>query len=88
MFFCIKSFSRENIEVYHTKKGATNVKKDEKTAKKQQKTIEQRRDDRTKFPPTDYLPREERIITDPLGSWTGIPADNALDKPIQDADDL
>ena len=26
--------------------------------------------DRTKYPPTDYLPVEEKIITDPLGSWT------------------
>ena len=43
--------------------------------------------DRTKFPPTDYLPEEERIITDPLGSWTGVPQDE-FDMPIQDADDL
>ena len=28
-----------------------------------------------------------RIITDPLGSWTGIPL-NPYDTPIQDADDL
>ena len=27
------------------------------------------------------------IVTDPLGSWTGVPAD-PYDKPIQDADDL
>ena len=64
------------------------MKQGENAAKKQHKTTEERREDRTKFPPTDYLPIEERIITDPLGSWTGIPTDNALDKPIQDADDL
>ena len=29
-----------------------------------------------------------RIITDPLGSWTGVPADNAFDMPVQDVDDL
>ena len=49
---------------------------------------EQGRVDRTKYPPTDYLPEEERIITDPLGSYTGMPVDNFFDKPIQDADDL
>lgn len=27
------------------------------------------------------------VITDPLGSYTGVPAD-VLDKPVQDADDL
>jgi hypothetical protein len=31
---------------------------------------------------------DSRIITDPLGSWTGVPEDNFFDKPIQDADDL
>ena len=31
---------------------------------------------------------ESRIITDPLGSWTGVPVDDYFDKPIQDADDL
>ena len=29
----------------------------------------------------------DRVKPDPLGSYTGVPAD-ALDKPIQDADDL
>ena len=29
----------------------------------------------------------DEIITDPLGSWTGVP-DDPYDKPIQDADDL
>ena len=29
-----------------------------------------------------------RIITDPFGSWTGVPADNAFDMPVQDVDDL
>ena len=28
------------------------------------------------------------IITDPLGSWTGVPVDDPYEKPIQDADDL
>jgi hypothetical protein len=53
-----------------------------------QKYPEKGRVDRTKYPPTDYLPQEERIITDPLGSWTGVPTDNALDQPVQDVDDL
>lgn len=30
----------------------------------------------------------ETIITDPLGSWTGIPTDDIYDTPVQDADDL
>lgn len=30
---------------------------------------------------------EEKIITDPNGSWTGVPLDKD-EKPIQDADDL
>ena len=64
------------------------MKKDVNSVKKQTKGTEQRRDDRTKYPPTDYLPKEERIITDPLGMWTGVPVDDVFDKPIQDADDL
>lgn len=28
------------------------------------------------------------IITDPLGSWTGVPTDDPYGKPVQDADDL
>ncbi len=28
------------------------------------------------------------IITDPNGSYTGVPVDNALEKPVQDVDDL
>ena len=31
--------------------------------------------------------RRSEIVTDPLGSWTGVPED-PYDKPIQDADDL
>ena len=29
-----------------------------------------------------------RILTDPLGSWTGVPADDIFDTPVQDVDDL
>ena len=32
--------------------------------------------------------RNGEIITDPLGSWTGVPTDDPYDEPIQDADDL
>lgn len=28
------------------------------------------------------------IVTDPLGSWTGVPTDDPYGKPVQDADDL
>lgn len=36
----------------------------------------------------DQKRREEtKIITDPFGSYTGIPADKD-EKPVQDADDL
>ena len=31
---------------------------------------------------------ENNIITDPQGSWTGVPLDDPYDRPIQDADDL
>jgi len=31
--------------------------------------------------------KKDKIITDPQGSYTGVPADPA-EKPIQDADDL
>ena len=55
---------------------------------KQERNPEKGRVDRTKYPPTDYLPEEERIITDPLGSWTGVPVDDKLDTPVQDVDDL
>ena len=30
----------------------------------------------------------EEIVTDPFGSWTGVPVDDPYEKPIQDADDL
>ena len=35
--------------------------------------------------------REEKkddIITDPQGSWTGVPIDDEDQEPVQDADDL
>ena len=28
------------------------------------------------------------IVSDPLGSWTGVPVDDPYEKPVQDADDL
>ena len=31
---------------------------------------------------------DKDIITDPLGSWTGVVVDDPYEKPIQDADDL
>ncbi len=31
--------------------------------------------------------KKEKIITDPNGSYTGVPVD-PLEKPVQDADDL
>jgi hypothetical protein len=31
---------------------------------------------------------ENEIITDPFGSYTGVPVDDPYDKPVQDADDL
>ena len=33
------------------------------------------------------LPVSDPVISDPLGSYTGVPED-ILDKPVQDADDL
>ncbi len=32
--------------------------------------------------------REESIIVDPFGSWTGVNVDNKLEQPVQDVDDL
>ncbi len=32
--------------------------------------------------------KEEKIITDPFGSYTGRAKDDPYEKPIQDADDL
>ncbi len=32
--------------------------------------------------------KEEKIITDPFGSYTGRPKNGPYEKPIQDADDL
>ncbi len=32
--------------------------------------------------------KEERIVSDPNGSWTGVCIDNPDDKPVQDVDDL
>ena len=31
---------------------------------------------------------DSEIITDPFGSWTGVPVDDPYEKPVQDADDL
>ena len=31
---------------------------------------------------------DSEIITDPFGSYTGVPVDDPYDKPVQDADDL
>ena len=64
------------------------MKKSVNNSKLSENPNEKGRADRTKYPPTDYLPKEERIITDPLGSWTGVPIDDVLDKPVQDVDDL
>lgn len=36
----------------------------------------------------DKMKEQERIDTDPFGSWTGTPTDNPFDKPVQDVDDL
>lgn len=32
--------------------------------------------------------REEGIVTDPQGSYTGVSTDDPFDTPVQDADDL
>ncbi|MBQ8689108.1 MAG: hypothetical protein IJ515_01945 [Clostridia bacterium] len=36
---------------------------------------------------SNSIGEDNRIITDPQGSWTGVP-DDPYEKPIQDADDL
>ena len=32
--------------------------------------------------------KSDTIITDPMGSWTGVVTDNIYDEPVQDVDDL
>ena len=31
---------------------------------------------------------DNKIITDPYGSWTGVPTEDPMSLPIQDVDDL
>lgn len=31
---------------------------------------------------------KQGIVTDPFGSWTGVPYDDIYDTPVQDVDDL
>ena len=35
-----------------------------------------------------YTGEQGRIVTDPFGSYTGVPTDDYMGHPIQDADDL
>lgn len=59
----------------------TKIKRDNKSDKEKGRTV--------LFPPnTDNSVLENKIITDPFGSWTGVSVDNELDKPVQDVDDL
>ena len=48
------------------------------------KAIEEGMDQRNRT----KLQSDGRIITDPLGSWTGTPTDDIFDMPVQDVDDL
>ena len=49
-----------------------------------EKAIEEGMDQRNRT----KLQSDGRIITDPLGSWTGTPTDDIFDIPVQDVDDL
>lgn len=49
-------------------------------------------DRKNRIPPFDptgsfMKPYQEEIVSDPMGSYTGVPVD-AEEKPVQDADDL
>ena len=41
-----------------------------------------------KIKKSEAIDKENRIITDPFGSWTGVVEDNIYEKPVQDVDDL
>ena len=60
------------------------MKKESKNTVKNQELIEQG------IPeiPMPSLQDYTNIVTDPFGSWTGVPADDPLDTPVQDVDDL
>ena len=36
----------------------------------------------------EYISKFNTIITDPDGSWTGVPTEDPEERPVQDADDL
>ena len=36
----------------------------------------------------DFIESTNSINTDPNGTWTGVPTDDPMSTPIQDADDL
>lgn len=55
---------------------------------KSKETKKQEKKEKSRFNPERFtMSADNRINTDPLGSWTGVP-DDPYDKPIQDADDL
>ena len=60
------------------------MKKESKNTVKNQELVEQG------IPeiPMPSLQDYSNIVTDPLGSWTGVPTDDPTDTPIQDVDDL
>ena len=50
--------------------------------------LEQGREEIIVDTPRPIMQTDCQIITDPFGSWTGVPIDNVFDIPIQDVDDL
>ena len=50
--------------------------------------MKEKKDRIKRFPPGSLLrTTQEGIVSDPLGSYTGVPTE-LYDKPVQDADDL
>ena len=50
--------------------------------------MKEKKDQIKRFPPGTLLrTTQEGIVTDPLGSYTGVPT-ALFEKPVQDADDL
>ena len=60
------------------------MKKESKNTVKNQELIEQGIPEIPMPSVQDY----SGIVTDPFGSWTGVPSDDPLDTPVQDVDDL
>ncbi len=57
--------------------------------KEKTKKTEQKKEKKVDISPVMLtVSPEEKINTDPFGSYTGVPTDDPYERPIQDQDDL